>query len=277
MTQNQNAYLLHQLTRFQALTVSQMMRLCAGRCKKTALYKSLRALQNRGLAVRVTHPTKPVIAYTPTPEAYPLVYGDLNVPYTNLKLLELQHTLLCSETLISLSHYANVTGIATEHELEREALQNFCSLRAPDGIIEITRGDLVYELAIEVEASPKALDRVQAIVTAYEKTFQNKMSCAGVIIVAGTPDIFERYRSTIEKCPQDIARKILLTSDSTLQTLNQEKYGALKNAPGISTEKLRTHFAGRTMYVPIKSSSYNFYNEPVPPQLGIGSGSGNQA
>lgn len=249
-------YLTHQIARFGALTVPQMLNLCQGRCKKSTLYRSLSQLMHDRFIARISHTTKPLIGYAATRDLYPLVYGLGHERHTGVRTTELEHTVQVAQVMLELSHYSGVSGLATEHEWRPEEIREFCYQRIPDGIIQITQGNLKYEIAVEVEASLKSEREIGSILTSYRQTFLKRMPCAGLLIVAGTPAIFSKYQEKIAELPPDIEQQILLTTPEGLRSLNPRVYGVRGEVPGPALEQRRNTSKGVGTYFSMKSTSY---------------------
>lgn len=249
-------FLLHQITRFGAVTVPQLYELSSPRFKKSTLYNAMKRLKEQELIARIIHPTRDVLAYTANPSAYPLVYGDSDISYRRQKLLDLDHSIQCTQTLIELAHYEFVTGIAAENELTPEGLRHFTFSRIPDGIVEITRNQHQYWLAVEVETSLKSPLRIKEVLQRYQETFEMNLKCSAVILVATKSAIYTRYQRAIEGLPQAVAAKVLLCENPKALRLNEKYFGIRRNHIGNALEFAWNGSNTEFGFIPMKSNSY---------------------
>ena len=242
-------YLLHQFARFGVLTVPQVLRLSLIERKRTTTYEIIRSFVSDGLITKICHPTKRIYGYVATPKAYLLTYGDYSVKYRKPKELDLEHAVLCSDVMIELAHRSLVTGIASEHEIDLESLKCFCFSRIPDGIVQVKRGNLYYELAVEVELSLKSPARIKEILCNYQRTFELGLGCSGVLIIALSKKTHTQYQSHIAVLPESIRNQILLFSDTQLSTLNTKLFGERWKNSGKPLDLLRTQPEGEIEYI----------------------------
>jgi hypothetical protein len=249
-------FLSLQLTRFGALTIPQMRWLCRGMCQKSTLYRTIGQWTKQGLLRRITHPVKSVIAYAATPELYSLVYGENHQRRIGVRETELCHSLFFTDALLQISQYTNVSGVASEYEIEPEEVRFFCHGRNPDGIIQLTKGTAIYEFAVEVETSKKNNTKMDAVLSAYKSTFARNMPCAGVIIVAEDPGILARYQKKIAELPSETEERILLVDLKGLKALKTESFGERRESPGLSLERIRNSSQGSIQYTPLKTKDF---------------------
>jgi len=245
--------------KFQVLTVTQLRSFLGQKCSRPRIYEHLKDLLNWGYVERVAHPQEGLIVYRATPKLLREVLGQTEEKILNLRMNDLKHTLACGSVANSLMRYSFVSGLSLEHELGTDELKNFCQDRKPDGIVQITRGETQYELAIELETTLKALNRIEKILSAYQNTFESKKYlCAGVMIITPQMTAFETYRRTLEKMPTPFQNRIILQSDLELSSLNPKYFGAqldraLDN-PYSPPYKTRTLSGGVVRYLPMKTT-----------------------
>lgn len=249
-------FLAHQIARFGALTIQQMRYMCNDRFSRSAIYRTLAQLMRDQYLGRISHSSKPLVGYAARPEIYQLVYGESHQRHTGPRGKELEHTLLCTEVMIQLSRYSAVTGIATEHEWTPEEIKLFCHERIPDGIIQLTRDSLSYEIAVEVELSLKSERATNLVLSNYRQTFLRNMPCVGVLIIAADFSIVRKYQSLMANLPTEVEERILLTTVEGLDSLNPKYYGTRGLVPGSALETLRQESQGRGSYVCMKSTGY---------------------
>lgn len=255
-------YMTHQLARFGVLTVPQMLVLAQNRCQKSSLYRLLERLKNDRYIVRISHPRESYIGYAANRKLYSLVYGNAPGRRVRMDGEEFDHAVECTDTMIELSRYSFVSGLATEYEFGLKDARVFCHGRIPDGILQITSEDQSYELAVEVEHSGKSDLEMSEILSNYRQTFLRKMPCVGLILVAVTPAIFKKYQHLLSELPPETEDRILLTTIPGLRELNSQVYGIRGLEPGIALEKTRTSFQGRGEYTPMITK--DFYPISVP-------------
>jgi hypothetical protein len=260
-------FLMHQLARFGALTTRQMIILCQGQAKKSAVYATLRELADLGLAEGVRHPRVFKCGFRSTQKNYAAVYGEDHFRSSGAREKDLLHALLCSNALIKLCSYANVSGIATEYELDPHDLSVFSLKKTPDAIVQLTQGNTKFELAVEVEASSKNSRDTDRLLSAYEQTFSRRMQCRGLLIVATEPGIHKKYLERVSKMPKEIESRILIIRDSGLDALDAEFFGPTGEAPYSCLETRRSSSAGVVEYLPVVSRSIGEFRAFKGPHL----------
>jgi hypothetical protein len=174
-------YLLYQVSRFGALTVNQMLRICEGKCGRSSLYRALGELVDGGFVYPIMNPATRTRAYYSTLNGRRYVFGREQGLTPGVRSPELDHTILSAETLLQLSHYEKVTGISTHFEISHEDIKRFCYERIPDGIIQLNQDDHRFELAIEVESSARNATRVTEVLERYWETFRRGYECSGLL------------------------------------------------------------------------------------------------
>jgi hypothetical protein len=249
-------FLSLQLARFGALTIPQMIGLCQGSCQKSTLYRTIGQWTKQGLLRRITHPVKSIIAYAATPALYALVYGSEHQRRIGIRETELSHSLFFSDVMIELSQYANVSGLASEYEIEPEEARQFCHGRNPDGIIQLTNEGSSFEFAVEVETSRKSTEKMERILAAYKSTFFRNMRCVGTIIVAEDPSILARYQKQIAELPAEIEERILVVNLQGLRALKTDLFGERLTQPGQSLELIRNSSQGTIHYTPLITKEF---------------------
>lgn len=144
--------------------------------------------------------------------------------------------------------------------LDNQVIESFCYSRTPDAITQITNQSFSYEIAIEVETSPKTDARIKSILANYEKTFARNMRCAGLLLIVPHPATFKRYQELIDNQPANLRERIRLVSSISHNELDPNVYGTrlnhLETSVKKTLEKIRTHFNQAAQYVPINSTSY---------------------
>ena len=254
-------FLAHQIARFGALTIRQMQAICQDQCSRATLYRTLGQLMRSKYVIRVTHQLKPLIGYAATPELFKLIYGESHSRHTGIRARELEHTVACADAMITLSRYSFVTGIATEQEWTPEEIKLFCRGRIPDGIVQITQGDLKYELAVEVETTLKSELETVHVLDRYHQTLLRNMPCVGVLIVAGNRGVFKKYERNLTQLPSEIQERVLLVLPEGLRTLNPTYYGILAECPGQALSHRRTVSQNEGAYISMKTAGYGV---PIP-------------
>lgn len=250
-------YLALILTRVGGASPKQLQELCMPVMSKTALYRHLRRLVREGYAERQTHPTQLKFAYKATEKALKGEFDhDERARFGRPRSCELGHTLLVTDTLVTFSKYANVTGITLEHELCEETLREFNGCRRPDAIIQLTNSHGCYEIAIEAENSLKSKDRIKNVLESYETCFEKDIRCSGVIIVCGKKDIFNCYSEELAKRNEEHKKRILLTTPERLLDLNERIYGPIGTEVRMIWDLRRTESEGGISYISARSSSY---------------------
>lgn len=254
-------FLAHQIARFGTLTIRQMRTICHGQCSRATLYRTLGQFIQSKYVIRLTHQMKPLIGYAATPKLFELIYGQKHERHTGVRIRELEHTVACAEAMITLSRYSGVTGIATEQEWTPDEIKLFCRSRIPDGIIQVTQGDLSYELAVEVETTLKSELETAYVLERYQQTLLRNMPCVGVLIVAGNRGVFRKYERKLAELPSDIQERVLLVRTEGLRTLNSTYYGALGEYPGEVLSRRRTVSQNEGTYISMKTAGYGV---PIP-------------
>lgn len=248
-------FLMHQLARFGALTTRQMLMLCQGQAKKSAVYATLRELVDLGLAEGVRHPRVFKLGFRSTRKTYAAVYGEDHFRSSGAREKDLLHALLCSEALIQLCSYSNVSGIATEYEMDPTELASFSLKKTPDAVVQLTQGDARFELAVEVEASTKNNHDTDRLLSAYEQTLTRRMLCRGLLLIATEPGIQKKYLERVHAMPKEVESRILVVRDTELNSLDEEFFGARRSAPYTCLESRRSSSAGVAEYLPVVSRS----------------------
>ena len=244
--------------KFKVLSVPQLELFCGPKCSRRRIYEHLADLMQWGFVERVTHKKLIIIAYSATTKLLRDIYGIDEEKHLSFRAVDLAHTLACNRAAIALMRYSFVSGLSLEHELGQDELRNFCHDRRPDGIVQVTRADTQYELAIEVETSIKALYRIGRILKGYKETFESKTYlCAGVVIIAPHETAFHAYQNELEKMPGSFRDRVILQSDLELEALNQKYFGArldraLTN-PHSPPHKTRSLCGGAVRYLPMKT------------------------
>ncbi len=249
--------ILTQVNRFGALRFIQLQKLCGSHAVRSTIYKHLKYLVNDGLATHVFHPGRGILGYGSTTDGLKLALGvEKEIPKSN-RDRDLYHTFMCTETFIELFHYAWVHGIATEFELDKNDLDGILFHRVPDGLIFVrqTHGD--FDLAVEVEASPKSKDRIREMVLSYREVFESKLQCASVIIVACTKLIYDRYLAEIEKLPKDLQKNFMLFNSPKLVGLKTTVFGERRQRITNRVDFMRTLSTEGPIYIPILSAGCN--------------------
>jgi hypothetical protein len=243
-------YFNHQMARFGTLTIQQLLTLGRGRFKRSTLYYHVSGLIREGRLHRISHKMDPLIGYSATRGLYSAVYGKDHERHTGPRAKELNHSIAVANAMIELSRYSAVTGLATENEWAPDDIQDFCHERTPDGIIQISQGDLSYELAVEVELSNKGERETGRVLGQYRQTFQKNLPCVGVLIIAKEQAVFSMYQEKMKELPSDVEERILLTTPEGLETLNPRYYGTRAEYPGPALELIRNSSKGTGVYFP---------------------------
>lgn len=255
-------FLLQAITRLVILAPSQITKICKKVAAPSTVWWAQKWLIKHKYIARVPHPFRGSFGYTPTDLAFPIVYGRGDRRIIQPRDTDLFHAIHCAEAIINLCKYENVTGFATEYELDKESLESFIHGRRPDAIIQISKDTQSFEIALEVEMTLKTIDRIEKILSAYQKTFEKNLFCQGVIIVAGRDDVYQCYSEQLSKWPEEFGNKILLTKDFELKTLKQNIYGRRDDAIRIPLELIRVNSNGVGNYVSIIPDSYKILGGP---------------
>ena len=261
-------YLLYQVARFGALRSTEIEALCEGRCGKSVMYENIGELLHCRYIERFCHPEISRTAYRATRSGIKAAFGLDSDELPKFRDLDTKHALRVAQTLINLARFENVSGIATELELPRDSLQAFSHSKIPDGIIQVTRGGATYEIAIEVEATPKTAQRCEEFLDKYQQAFLRSAYCSGVIVVCDANDIYERYSNHLEKRDESVRSRVLLVRGPGLESLNPTVYGPPRKKPGKCGELRRSHFGHAISYFPIVSTKPDQKPSAEPPQRG---------
>lgn len=258
-------YLLYQVARFGALRFSEIESLCEGKCSKSVLYENIAELIQHRYVERFCHPDIYRAAYRTTQIGFQAALGNYSVAQPKIRELDLKHTLRVAQILINLARFDHVSGIATEQELARESLREFSHSKIPDGIIQVSREGASYEIAIEVEVTPKASSRYDEFLDKYAEVFRRSPYCSGVIVICDSSDIYARYVNLLAKRDEPFRDRVLLVQGPGLESLNPEVYGYPRKSPGKCAEKRRSHSGGTISYFPIESTKRDLKNGSLPP------------
>jgi hypothetical protein len=253
---NYAPFLLYQVARFGALTIPQMLAICDGKCKKSALYVSVKELVDAKLLLPILNGATRTRAYYATKEGRRTVLGsDFPAP-SGIRASELDHTVGAAQVLLELCRYENVTGIAAPYEMRPEEIARFCYERVPDGIVRLTQDGDDFELAVELETSVKATDNVQSVLDRYWQTIRRQMECYGVLIVGTSPEILRRYTHALSKMPPEFGERVKLLGDIGLKDINPKAFGQKTKAISDVVEITRTSSTGEIRYSPVKSELF---------------------
>ena len=251
-------YLLYQIARFGSLTIREVRALCEGMYARTDIYAALKALREAKLIVRLAHPNVDSPVYQPTPDGVKSTLGETQDRTRPARVSDMVHSLRVAQTLIALSRYENVTGFASEFEVPLEQWQQFSRTKVPDGVIQVTRGDLIYELAVEIEVTPKTWARSEDFLFKYEDAFAHQAGCSGVILVCDEEDIFNRYQTLLKKKGEQLSKRFLIIRGPSVPPLNPNLYGEPRKIAGFCANQRRTSFSDGIRYLPMKFTSREF-------------------
>lgn len=246
-------FLLYQICRFGALNAKQMLEICDGYYKKTNLYRRLHLLTKEKLITNLCPTIGEGAIMGPTPKALKLVFGENHFRTKPARQSDLDHAEKFADVMTALGKYEFVTGIATEYEISPQELSLFALNRIPDGIIQVSRNNIKFELAVEVEHSSKNFARISEILSTYQKTISRQMQCEGVMFVCCDDGIFNSYREQIEKLPSDIERRMVLVKINEINHLEERFYGRFGMRPNQGLNYRRNHFTSGIKYFPIIS------------------------
>lgn len=258
-------YLLYQIARFGSLTIREIRALCEGIHAKTNIYAALKALVEAKLIVRLAHPNVDSPVYQPTPAGVRSTLGETQDHTRPARASDADHSLRVAQTLIALSRYENTTGFATEYEAPLEQWRQFSRSKVPDGAIQVTRGDLIYELAVEVEVTPKNWAKSEDFLNKYEDAFAHDASCSGVILVCDEDDILNHYQTLLKRKGEQLSKRFLVIRGPEVPTLNPSLYGEPWKIPGICANQRRASFSDGIRYLPIKFMSREKNAAHLPP------------
>jgi hypothetical protein len=260
-------YLLHQLVRFGALTIPQLLVLCTGKAARSSLYRVLNELIDTRCIIPVLHPTKRIRCYVPTPLGVSIALGESRPRAVGFRLNDLEHTVMAAQVLMRLSQHGYVSGVATQYEIDPDDIKQFCHHRIPDGILELTRGGHRFELAVEVETTLRNKLRISEVIERYDQSFKRGLSCSGLIVVSNTPAIHAAYEAALAKCSKPTEEKVLLLLGPELRDLNPQYFGQYNEGPSPSWEKTRSLSQDQAEYVPLNSIGYESYLTQHSPDL----------
>lgn len=232
-----NKFLSKQIARFGAMTIRQMETVCLGKCTRATIYRMLDDLLELKLIKRMPHTGRAEAIFSPRPNLIQEIYKDEIKTHTGINEINIHHAIDVTNTLLTLSRYTFVTGIATEYEINSNDMRKFCHSRIPDGIIQITKDGISVELAVEVERTQRSDTRIQEVVDRYKETFIKNMPCTGLIVVTGNQAIHESYKNKILELPDEFQKMCLVVTSEGLTTLNQKHFGEFKECPQQSLEK----------------------------------------
>lgn len=233
----QSAFLSRQLVRFGMMTLDQILKACSGRCKRATVYRILKSHRQAGF---INKPYNVVIqhnAFSATRKLYAQVLPKSVCRGTSIPDRKAEHALAVVETLLTLSRYSFVTLVATEHEIDQNSFKQFCHSKIPDALIQISNGDEVFELAVEVEWSPKSDLQIDELLEKYRATFVKELICAGVLIVTKNKRMLELYQEKIKKLSEEFEKRILVVNFDELESLETKHFGTLNVHPGNALEK----------------------------------------
>ena len=255
-------FLSHQIARFGALTVPQMLNACSGKCSQATLYRMLDDLLRERLVKRIFLGEQAKHLFAARPSLYELVYGEEHQRSTGVSEYNSPHASLVAETILKLCRYSFVSGVATEYEITPNEAKSFCYSRVPDGIVQIVSPTQSFALAIEMERSRKDVRRIEVLLENYRQTFLRQMPCEGLLIVASNPTIAENYQTRISKMPTDIESRMVVTTPQGLSTLNQKYFGELTQNPSVPLEKIVNFSQGEPTFSRMFSTTYNPLTPP---------------
>jgi hypothetical protein len=250
-----NQFLTKQIARYGAMSIPQMQYVCTGKCGRATLYRMLDDLLGQQLIKRMPHCGNGKFLFSPRPTLMQQVYGEKIKRNTGLNETNILHAAEVTETLLTLSRYSFVTGIATEHEMDSKEVSKFCHSRTPDGIIQITNGANSFVLAVEVERVKKSHARVEEVIENYKTTILKEMPCAGLLVVTKDQSIFDTYQSKISTLPNDLEKRFLVVKINELSTLNQTYFGEFRDVPQSSLEMSVTFSQGVPEFTPMITDS----------------------
>lgn len=166
-----NEFLENQIARFRAMTIRQMETACLGKCTKATIYRMLDDLMKLGLIKRMQHTGKAEAIFSPCRKLYQKKYGENTRRDVGFNETNILHAAAITQSLLTLSRYSFVSGVASELEIEASDIRKFCHGRIPDGIIQITNNGGSFELAVEVERTQRSDTRIQEVIDRYKETF----------------------------------------------------------------------------------------------------------
>jgi hypothetical protein len=261
-------YIRYQLARFGVLRTQEIEALCESRCRQNRVYTVTRELIQLRHIERFCHPGIFRTAFRITSSGARAALGHETEALPKFREKDAHHALRVAQTLISLSRFENVTGFATELELPRETLREFSRSKIPDGIIQLSRNGASYEVAVEVEVTPKTDQRCIEFLDKYQETFIRSPHCSGLIVVCDANDIHERYSTLLEKREKAVRDRVLLVRGPGLESLNPAIYGTPDKNPAICGGLRRSHFGRTVTYFPFISIKEGQKLGSVPPHKG---------
>lgn len=248
------SFIERQLVRFGAMSVPQMEFACK-KCSQVTIYRTLKDLTKGYLIERVTHVDGDQYLFVPSRNLIERVLGENQERSTGVSQNQLSHTVLVTDSILTLSQYSSVTGVATEHEFVPSEIQKFCHNRRPDGIIQISNERGTFCLALEVERTQKNEGRTNEIVEKYQRTFLSGMPCKGVLIVVSTSAIKEMYQANISKLPKELQSRFVVSMQDGLERLNPKNFGVIQSDMQKSLQKTVSFFHGTPTFSVMKSTS----------------------
>ena len=245
-------FVLYQIARFGILTIAQVRELCAGRCKRTAVYECLKSLAKAEYIERLAPAHFPNGIYRITSLGFDEAMGRSNEYAQKVRGASIPHTVRVTDTLLELSRYEYVSGFATEFEVPADELFDFSRKKIPDAIIQITRGDRKFELAVEVECQQKTWIRSEEFLSKYREVFEHRALCSGVIILCDLNQSYERYQKILSEGDKAFSKRFLLLQGPELPVLSSALYG-VRTIRGNTANKARTSSVEGIQYLPVKS------------------------
>lgn len=247
--------------------MKQLLQLCGKiRCQRS-LYLDVQKLARSGYLTRVSHPERFQIVLMATEMASAMVYSPKYVRPRKPRLKDLNHMLGCASLMFELTRYSNVTGIATEFELTPGEVKDFSLARTPDGIVQVTGPDGIYELAVEYEAYQKDASRVAKILETYEAVFKGGAQCAGLIIIAEPGAAFEQYKKILTSKTEGFRQRVILKMPNEISNLNPSFFGTLlprgSNACANTLQKARLSCIEGISYSPLISVEPSLSRPPI--------------
>lgn len=256
-------FLAYQIARFGVLSVPEMELICTGKCGRTSIHRILDKLREEQLIKRILKRGEIQFNFEATPELYAFLYSEHYKRNTGFGDRLMFHTRAVTNTMITLSRYSFVTGIATEFEIDSKDIAEFCFNRTPDAIVKISNGTGSFTLAVEVERTRRSFERILDMLTKYNYTFQEKMPCDGLLIVTDDKAVCKAYKAMIAKHFPRIEERTLVLTPKELTTLNPKIYGEYNSSPQNSLEKTATWDRGTPNFSSIKTRFSFFDPDPI--------------
>ncbi len=253
---NENSLLtLERICRFRAVTLDQLKAMTQPYVTKSTFFAVKSYLETHSYINRIFLPEHRTWVCAPTQKGLERVYPDDYRPSLDkLREIDLVHQVSVTESLWQLACHEQVTGLAVEHELNPKTLARFSHGRRPDGIIRLGYGADAFEVAVEVEFSLKSKDRIEEILSRYERTIQNQYHCKGVIFVILSPTAYKTYTAARANLDPAVLPAIRLLDDKRVQNLDPNVYGARRNQPGFDLGLIRTETDGAIEYSSMRST-----------------------